>query len=175
MSTNDTSIHIKLSKTSKKYAGKYTAIVDEIDSDLSMFNWTVAAPNRQYVKRTIGGRKNRKGIWMHREIMERMLGYPVPDGLLVDHINGDKLDNRRENLRLATMSQNGMNRGKPKTNSSGYKGVYRHKQNERWVANIQVNGNTIYIGSFDTPEDAHAAYCAAADLYHKEFKNYGDK
>ncbi len=79
-------------------------------------------------------------------------------GLLgrIDHVNGNGADNRRANLRIATRSQNGANRGPQKNNTSGYKGVSRDKQ--RWQASITVMGVCHRIGGFDTPEEAAVAY-----------------
>ena len=85
----------------------------------------------------------------------------------IDHKNADKLDNRLWNLRLATQSQNGWNRSAQKDNSSGFKGVYwNHK---KWSAKITKKGQVHYLGSFDTPEEAHQAYCEAAADLHGDF------
>jgi hypothetical protein len=88
----------------------------------------------------------------------------------VDHINNVPADNRWTNLREATYSQNNASRGLTVRNSSGFKGVYWQAKNKKWVATIAVGDNRIrYLGSFDRPEDAHAAYCAAAQLRFGEF------
>ena len=87
----------------------------------------------------------------------------------VDHINGNKLDNRRSNLRIATNSQNMMNRGKTASNTSGYKGVFKNRS--LWMARIKVEGRPIYLGSFVTKEEAAFKYDIAAKKYHKEFAN----
>lgn len=89
----------------------------------------------------------------------------------VDHINGVRADNRFANLREATPGQNTQNVGRRSTNTSGYKGVSPHKG--RWHARIVVNYQTIPLGYFSTPEEAHAAYCAAAKKYHGDFANNG--
>jgi hypothetical protein len=95
----------------------------------------------------------------------------MPDGQL-DHINGDKTDNRICNLRLATPAENISNRGLQYNNSSGYKGVTRLKSG-RWSANIRNDGCRNHLGTFDTAEQAHAAYCEAARDLHGEFANTG--
>jgi len=87
----------------------------------------------------------------------------------LDHINGIKSDNRICNLRLATDSQNDYNSKIPKNNKSGYKGVHPEKRTGKWYSQIQVNKKRICLGTFDTPEEARAAYCAAAIKYHGEF------
>lgn len=89
----------------------------------------------------------------------------------IDHKNGVRFDNRWENLRHATTSQNGMNRGTPANNTSGFKGVSRHKK--RWAASIHLAGKKQHIGTFDTPEEAHAAYCMAAAEHYGDFANFG--
>lgn len=83
----------------------------------------------------------------------------MPDGI-VDHINGDKSDNRIENLRLATVSQNKANEKLRQDNSSGFKGAKPH--NGRWQARIAENGVRRSLGYYDTPEEAHAAYVKRA-------------
>ena len=91
----------------------------------------------------------------------------------VDHKNGNKTDNSWLNLRVATERNNMHNKGKPTTNTSGYKGVSWNKKASKWLAKIKFNNQTMYLGLFNTPEEAHLSYCIAADKYHKEFANYG--
>lgn len=87
----------------------------------------------------------------------------------VDHINGDKLDNRRCNLRPANRSNNNANGKIRSDNTSGYRGVYWHRANSKWVAQIQRDGKAKYIGSFFTAEEAAMAWDAAALEAHGEF------
>lgn len=89
----------------------------------------------------------------------------------IDHINGNKDDNRISNLRLASDFQNMWNRGKPQNNTSGFKGVSWHKQRQKWIALIGVNGVLKYLGYFEDLEKAAAAYQTAAIKYHGEFAN----
>ena len=91
----------------------------------------------------------------------------------IDHINGDKADNRWCNLREATSAQNCWNRQKASNNTSGFKGVHWHKAHGRWVARIMIDGKRRHLGAFDTPEEAYAAYCNAARRDHCEFANFG--
>lgn len=108
---------------------------------------------------------------MHREI----LGLKKRDGVVVDHINGNKLDNRKENLRFCTISQNGMNRSHERKNKIGLKGVSWDKANKKWLVVIGYGaGIQKHIGRFSNPEDAHKAYCEAALKYHGEFANFGN-
>jgi len=101
---------------------------------------------------------------MHREV----LSLPRGNGLYVDHINGDGLDNRKCNLRVANHSQNHMNERLRCDNKSGFKGVTRITRGG-WQATITAAGKTLYLGSFATPEAAYEARCAAAARYHGEF------
>jgi AP2 domain/HNH endonuclease len=87
----------------------------------------------------------------------------------IDHRDGDATNNRWNNLRRATRSQNNANRRRPRHNTSGYKGVYLHRRSEQWCAQIGRDGRTIYLGTFPTPQAAHAAYVAAARKLFGEF------
>jgi hypothetical protein len=92
--------------------------------------------------------------------------WPASD---VDHINGDKSDNRFSNLRLATVSQNLANAKKPVTNTSGYKGVSWNKNAKKWRSMIKRDGKVTHLGYFETPEAAHAAYMNKAREFFGEF------
>lgn len=160
-------ITIPLSKTGKN-AGKYEAIVSIEDAGLANYNWSFYRNHKTiYVNR----RQSKKGILLHRVIMERILGRALLTKEQVDHINHNGLDNRRSNLRLATQNQNQHNSTAYKNNTSGYKGVTWHKQHRKWYAQIVVNNKHIYLGLFTDPKDAHAAYCEAAK---KHFGNYAN-
>ena len=86
---------------------------------------------------------------------------------LVDHINQNKLDNRRDNLRSATRNQNGYNKGYTKRNTTGYKGVSKNAYN--FIAYITVNSNRIHLGSYTSAEQAALVHDMAAKKHHKEF------
>lgn len=103
-------------------------------------------------------------ITMHRYIM------CAKDGQIVDHINGDGLDNRTCNLRIVTNSQNMMNRKRIKPGGlSKYKGVTFLRRIKKWSGQISVNKNPIYIGVFNTEDEAALAYNELAKIYHKEY------
>lgn len=87
----------------------------------------------------------------------------------IDHINGIKTDNRISNIRHSDRSGNVRNVGLRSDNTSGYKGVCWCKASQKWRVTIQSGRNREYAGDFDTPEAAHAAYCAAAERLHGEF------
>ena len=91
----------------------------------------------------------------------------------IDHVNGCSRDNRWCNLRLATKSQNAMNRGVQSNNASGLKGVSWHKASKKWQAHISVNGRGKYLGLYEKASEAHAAYCTAAKELHGDFANTG--
>lgn len=102
--------------------------------------------------------ERKRQVYMHRALLDAPAGYEV------DHINRNKLDNRRSNLRLATRRQNNANNGVARNNSSGYRGVSRNNRNGLlWRAYITVGGRQTPLGSsFATPEEAALAYDAAA-------------
>lgn len=144
----------------------YSAIVDDIDYNyLNQWKWhaLVASHNLTYAVR-----KPDKHIRMQRVIVERKNGHPIPQGMVVDHINRQSLDNRRSNLRLGTRGQNNCNRGKcRKKTSSRFKGTHRFRK--KWQAAISVNGKNIYLGLFESEEDAAHRYDQAAKEYYGEF------
>lgn len=90
----------------------------------------------------------------------------------VDHVNGDKLDNRKSNLRVVTHVQNCQNTKKSATNKSGFKGVSFHKALNEWRADIRVDGKTKYLGCYSTPEVAARAYDEAARIHFGEYGRY---
>jgi hypothetical protein len=144
----------------------YEAIIDAADVPLvEGFNWSAFVnKDRRTVYAVRGGRYGPKRllIRMHRVIMN------TPSEMKTDHIDGNGLNNRRTNLRVATNSENMRNRGAPTNNTSGFKGVSA-VSNGKWSAKIKLKYKLYYIGSFDTPEAAHAAYVAASELLHGEF------
>lgn len=125
---------------------KYT-IVDNSDFKwLSIFPWYYN--NSGYAACEIGGRKNRIRLLMHRVLNA------TPDGFVTDHVNRNKLDNRKVNLRTVTQRFNSTNRGKSKNNSSGHRGVQWIGKDKIWGAQIKVNYKNIWLGRFRNIKDA---------------------
>ena len=99
------------------------------------------------------------------EKMHHFLFGEPPDGYEYDHRNRNPLDNRKENVRLCTLTQNQWNRGLTKANNSGIKGVYKPSKWDQWVARIGVNCKGIYLGHFIKKEEAAIAYDNAVLKY----------
>ena len=137
------------------------ALIDDDDLPLvANGRWKrfTAAPGYHYV-----ATRGKRPMLLHRWLML------PPSGMVVDHINGDTLDNRRENLRVCTHQQNMRNRRKARIGACTYKGVYFRAGKNRWHANIKENGRHVHLGSFRTQEAAAAAYDIAALLRFGEF------
>jgi len=140
--------------------GKFVLVDDDDYLVLSRQKW--CSDEYGYAKR----RKDKYGreSWMHRLIMN------APAHLEVDHVDGNRLNNQKYNLRLCTHAQNSRNRRKNISHkSSAFKGVSWNPIGEKWCARITVSGRTIHLGYFVEEEDAAKAYIAAAREYHGEF------
>lgn len=134
------------------------AVVDSEDYDwLSQYRWQ--KHGLFYAVGYVDG----KSVLMHRFIMGAKKGQQV------DHINGDKLDNRRSNLRFCTDSQNHANTGLRKDNTSGFKGVVRVKKNGKYVAQIQYDKRMINLGYYETAEEAAKVYDKKAVEFFGDF------
>ncbi len=130
-----------------------TIVDDEDFKFLSQWRWGF---DGRYAYRREQRDKVIKKIYMHKVINK------TPHGFDTDHINGNKLDNRRENLRTATRNQNNANRPKKPNCSSKYRGVCWHKQRNKWKAEIKVNQIKTHLGVFTSEEAAAKAYDSAA-------------
>ena len=137
------------------------ALVDDDDFDmLSKFKWYYG---NRYAVRHDNSTKTRRPMFMHRVIIG------TPDGMDTDHINGDKLDNRKCNLRVCTRSQNQINALCRRNSKSGLRGVHWSERNKRWVAQMRFNGRKLSLGYFTSKLAASKAYCEQVKLLYGEF------
>lgn len=143
-------------------SGGYAKVSPSDHPRLSKYRWHKRKDDG-YASRTEYKDGKFKTIRMHQEIIN------IPEGFVTDHINRDRLDNRRCNLRKATRSQNTANSKMPSTNTSGYKGVYYRKEQNRWRASIRVDGKLMSLGQYGSAEDAAKAYNDAALKHFGEF------
>lgn len=152
---------------------------------ISQFNWVMSTDG--YAKRTVkkekNGRKYNSYIYMHRELMSQFL---TSKKNIVDHINGDRLDNRKSNLRICSSKENNRNRHCT-SGASKYKGICYRISTHRWIARIQNGkGKREYLGAYLTEEEAAMAYNRRAkklfgrfahlnDIHKKEVSKAGEK
>jgi hypothetical protein len=144
--------------------GKF-AVIDAEDADIILahkwfadqdgYKWYAVRTSRQ------GGTQTR--VAMHRVILD------TPPGFHTDHIDGDGLNNRRSNLRIATPSQNVVNSGLRTTNRSGFIGVHWNRNSRKWLAGVRVEGKIVHCGGYSDPEEAARARDAAARHAYGEF------
>lgn len=120
-----------------------------------------------YIEIGVGG-----GIYKAHRIAWAIYYGSWPSGL-IDHNNGNSMDNSISNLRLATAAQNSHNATIRKSNTTGFKGVTYKRNENAYVAQIRANGSRKYLGIYRTAEEAHEVYCLAAAMLHGEFANFG--
>jgi hypothetical protein len=125
------------------------------------------AHNKGYIRVSVDSRR----YLAHRVIWAVFAGsWPVKE---IDHRNEDKTDNHWHNLREATSAENRCNRCAQRNNTTGFKGVRWSKNKSTYIAHITHRYQWHYLGAFSTAEEAHAAYCTAADQLHGKFANHG--
>ena len=141
-------------------------IVDPADEEeLKRHRWHVVetSPGKFYVTCSMKDREGmRRTTYLHRHLMNARKGEEV------DHINGNGLDNRRANLRIASRAENCRNTRRT-TGKSGFRGVYATRNKEKWQCRINHNGSLQYIGTFSSAIEAAKAYDNAARRMHGEF------
>jgi hypothetical protein len=143
----------------------FLATIDDADVGFAMVRWHAARCGEGLfyaARRTVVGGKS-TAVYLHREILK------APPGMDVDHINGNTLDNRRENLRLATRSENNCNARRRRNREPGRKGISQDKRDGRWSAYVNINGRRTALGRFATAEEASRARDEAARRIHGEF------
>lgn len=141
--------------------GKVALVSDEDFDYLNQFKWTASFVHKTwYAQRGVYHAGKKTTQYMHRLVCE---------GGIIDHRDGDGLNNQRGNLRGCTHAENLRNRGKTKSNTSGHKGVYWNNPKQKWQARIQVDGKHYHLGYFDNITSAAEAYAQGAAKYHQEF------
>jgi hypothetical protein len=147
------------------------AIVDDEDYEyLNQWKWCLRGTGLGKFYAIRGFSKSKKSnikgsISMHRQLMQPKIGF------VIDHLDGNTLNNQKNNLRICTQSQNLNNQKKSISNTSGYKGVSYDKKYKKFIAKIGFNRKNIHIGYFIDVKDAARAYNEAAIKYHGEFAN----
>lgn len=153
-----------------KLSQNLEAVIDASDAPLvAGRNWHAVLNRNVFYARSCGRAESgkRRMVPLHRLLMS------PPDGLLVDHIDGDGLNCRRSNMRLATVAENTRNQRLSVANKSRRRGVLWHKKQQKWVAYIGVSGRTLHLGRFDDLEEAAAKRAEAEAKYYSEFSNSG--
>jgi HNH endonuclease/AP2 domain len=153
---------------SKKH-GTHTALIDDEDFEqINKYVWSIIkGHNCFYLGTKIQFEGKKRFTLLHRYVM----GLAFKEKLLIDHINHNGLDNRKENLRISTCSQNNKNRRSVENSTSKYLGVNFNKKRNRWRAQIRSGIRKIDLGNFILEDDAAKAYNDAALKYHGEFAN----
>jgi len=149
--------------------GIFEVLIDDEDFErVNQYNWFINKNGKTfYVVRNVktNGKKTKQPL--HRFIL-----YMTDSKILVDHIDGNGLNNCKDNLRTATHSQNSMNRGADRDNTTGFKGVFWHKRDKKFMAQITFNRKQIFLGYFSTAEEASTVYEAKAkELFGEFYKN----
>jgi hypothetical protein len=127
-----------------------------IEQVLAMGSWHVATGDG-YIKHMC--KSTKKTLSLHRFVYELAYG-PIPEGLQIDHIDGNRTNNFLSNLRVVTNQQNHFNETKAK-------GYSWHKQNKKWTAYINLNDKKMHLGCYDSEAEARTAYLDAKKIYHQ--------
>jgi len=148
----------------------YSVLLDDED-----YVWAAKSTWRVYLKGPskvpyADAKIRMRMVSLHREVA-RLAGLDVSG--MIDHANGNSLDNRRSNLRPATACESNQNRRKARSNTSGFKGVSYHAQSGKYQVRIWADGKEYALGLYVTAEEAHDAYCGVAPILHGKFHRLG--
>lgn len=149
--------------------GRYTFVSDHRYEELRKYSWLELGIGGYIYRREYHGYRENIQKYTQTYMQRQIMGLSVSDLINVDHINGIKRDNRDENLRLATDSQNGANRKISSHNTTGYKGVKWRDDYQSYYAYIKVNDKWLHLGAFDDPVIAAHCYDNAARKYFGKF------
>lgn len=152
----------------KSTNGTESMVDDEDFEFLDQWNWRLSTSG-YFIHSVVG----KKAIIMHRLILQKHNLYKY--GLEVDHINRNRIDNRKENLRMCTSSQNKGNVGPLKSNKTGYKGVAWKRLRNQWEVHISFNKKYMFLGYFNDPKEAGDAYIKKHKELYGEYSIYHQK
>lgn len=155
-------------KEIKLTQGKVALVDDEDFEKLNILKWA-AMKRRKHIDKFVAFRNGYINGKMRVIRMHRFILNVTDSKIQVDHINGNPLDNRKENLRLCSNAENNMNKEIRPDNTTGYKGVYFHKRANKYLSQIWYNQKHYYLGLFESPIDAAKVYNAKAIELHGEF------
>lgn len=151
---------MELKISSSKFGNRSIIFDDDDYQKIKDYKWHIVKIGFCFYAESCIGVKR---IRMHRLITNAEIGQ------IIDHIDHDGLNNSKSNLRVVSKSQNSMNQRKRINNKSGFRGVYIHKQINKFHAQIKTNGKRVSLGLFDKAVDAAIAYNKAAVMYYKEY------